>query len=281
MGWLIPLFAFLAIGALVAYRLLVGKREPGYLAITEYWVYTNQDRLPEQSVLMDRMISTNPHNKKGNAAIGAREGMLFSDIRLHIGLAKREKNPHVFRPDLFEEDTVPTKQVLSELSNCRAMVKVRYLSEARLNDSRHLQFMPHLADAISGLMEGKVIFDHSAQKLFTAEEFFNILQQNGNVEKPESHVRVAWKALVDSGYTETYGLKKVGLRELVSDPQELDSEILITGLTMRLAYHLMRNPDDIGPFEFEEFGDTFVLTLGDIREGKQIVHITRRITKSS
>ncbi len=276
MPWLIPTIALLAIAALITWRVLYGKREPGYLAVTEYWIYTDEDKLPEQTVVMDRMISNNPHNQRGNPAIGAREGMLFSDIRLHIGLAKREKNAHIFRPDLFDEHAVPTKDVLNRLSSCKSMVKVRYLSEARLSDTRHLQFMPHLADAISQLMSAKVVLDHVSQKLFTAEEFHNILQANGNVEKPESHVRVIWKETTTGCHAETLGLKKVGLLELITDPQELDSEVLVCGLLMRLSYQLMRSPQDQGPYEFEEFGDTFVFTAGEVQDGKQVIHLTRR-----
>lgn len=277
MGWLVPVVAVLAIGGILAWRFLVGKREPGYLALVEYWIYSPESKLPEQEAIMDRMIGKNPHNRRGSAAIGAREGMLFSDIRLHIGLAKREKNAHIFRPDLFEAKAIPTKEMLERLPECQSMVKVRYASEARLRDTRHLQFMPHLADAVSELMGGRVIFDRISEKLYLSEEFHGLLAANANMERPEAHVRVEWTETADSCYAETLGLKKVGLKEFVTDPQEADNEVLVKGLLMRLAFSLVRDPELAEPWEFDEFGDVFVFTLGEIdAEGRQIVHMKRR-----
>ncbi len=276
MNWLIPVVALLGIAAMLAWRFLVGRRVPGYFAITEYWVYTDQTDLPPQEKIMDRMISANPHKKPGFAPIGAREGMLFSDIRLHLGLAKREKNPHIFRPDLFQDNCVPSPEVLALLPQCQSMVKLRYASETPLKDTRHLQFMPHLADTVSDLLQGKVVYDRIAEKIWSAEEFRDILDKNPNVERPDSHVRVVWTENEHGCFAETLGLRKVGLAELKTDPQEKDNEVLVTGLMIRLAFHLVRTPEDQGPFEFEEFGDVFILTLGDIADAVQTVHLTRR-----
>lgn len=276
MGWLIPVLCTLVIGSLVAWRILVGKREPGYLALTEYWIFTNQRKLPDQTALMDRLISSNPHNKPGRPSIGAREGMLFTDVRLHLAVALKEKNATVFRPDLFIDDVEPTAEILQRLAECNALVKVRYASEAVLKDTRQLQFVPHMADALAQMMEGQVVFDHAAEKMWTAEEFHSLLQQNNNAERPEFHIRVKWKSDGDSWFAQTLGLRKVGFADLKSDPQESDREVLITGLLMRLAFHLVRKPEETGPFEFDEFGDLFILELGEVEDGFQKVAIRRR-----
>lgn len=276
MSWLIPVIALLGIAALLAYRFLIGRRVPGYLAVAEYWVYTPQSQIPPQEKLMDRMVSSNPHHKRGFAPIGAREGMLFSDIRLHIGLAKREKNSHIFRPDLFEDHVVPSPEVLALLPDCQSMIKLRYLSEATLTDTRHLQFMPHLADAVAELTEGKVVYDRIAEKIWTADQFRQILQNQPDVERPDAHIRIVWTENEFGCFAESLGLRKVGLAEIKTDPQERDNEILVTGLMIRLAHHLFRDPQDLGPYEFEEFGDHFVFTQGDLADGVQTVHLTRR-----
>ena len=280
MDWLVPVLAVTSIAALLAWRYFNGRRQPGYLSITEYWIYTDAVAIPPQQKIMDRMINANPHNPPDQPLITTREGMLFTDIRLHMGLAKRERNPHIFRPDLFEENAVPSPEVLAALPDCHSMIKVRYTSEAVLDDNRHLQFMPHLADAVADLTQAKVVFDHIAERLWTAQDFHNLLAQNPNAERPEAHVRVLWKEESEGCHARTLGLRKLGLKELQTDPQEPDSEVVVTGLMIRLAYKLFRTPYETGPFEFTEFGDTFKFTLGeDIDAETRLVHLTRRQTK--
>ncbi len=275
-GWLVILLTFGSLAGLIVYRWLYGKKLPGYVALTEYWVYGPGELLPDQTRLMERMISNNPHNRRGRPAIGAREGMVFSDIRLHIGLAKRARNPHIFRPDLFDEDLVPSPEVLTRLASCQSMVKVRYVSESKLTDTRHLQFMPHLADSVAELMSGTVVFDHVMERLFTFEEFHEALGNNNNAERPDFHVRVQWKNDGEGFYAVTHGLRKVGKPEMRTLPQETDQEVLVVGLMMRLAFQLVRKPDEPGPFPFEEYGDTYVFEPGEFLEGRQVVHLVKK-----
>lgn len=280
MEWLIPVLALGSVAAMLAWRFLVGRREPGYLAVSEYWIYTDADKLPPQEQIMDRMISSNPHNQPDRPVITTREGLLFSDIRLHIGLAKREKNPHIFRPDLFEGDVVPDEEVLQALPECHSMIKVRYASESPLQDTRHLQFMTHLADSVAQLTNGKVVFDHVAERIWTANKFHDLLAQNPDAERPDAQLRVIWNDHPEGAYAATLGLRKIGLKELRTDPQESDNEVVVTGLMMRLAYQLFRRPHETGPFEFEEFGDTFVFTLGEVIDSEnRLVHLARRQSK--
>gem|GEM_PF-554828 len=278
-GWvyfLVPVILGLVLFGLFAWRAFMGRREPGYLSLTEYWIYTSEIKLPDQTTLMDRMISSNPHNRPGRPCIGAREGMLFTDVRLHTAVALKDKNPTFFRPDLFEENVEPTKEILSRLAKCDSLVKVRYLSEARLKDFRHLQFVPHMVDAISGFMNGSVVFDHVSERIWTAEEFRGFLEKNGNCERPESHLRVVWSSDEEGSFARTYGMRKIGMDDLRTDPQEEDREVLMVGLLTRLAFHLFRKPEDEGPFEFDEYGDIFILELGDRDGACRKVSIRRR-----
>ncbi len=266
-----------ALAAVIAWRRLTGKRVAGYFALTEYWVYTTSDLLPKQEAVMDRMISANPHNRPGRPCIGAREGMLFTDIRLHIALAKRAKNPLVFRPDLFESDLEPSKEVLQRLSDAQSLIKLRYMSEAVLKDTRHLQFMPHLADAMNDLAQGLLVYDVVCERLYTTDEFKALLDKNNNAERPDVHVRVVWHVDNDGlGFATTKGLRKVGLPELKTDPVQGDQEVLVTGLVHRTAHHLVRNPSDESVLEYEEFGDTFLIERRE-RQGEHLaVGIKRR-----
>lgn len=275
----IPLALILSLAGLLAWRALVGKRLPGYLARTEYWVYTTQTKLPPQERLMDRMISSNPHNQRGNPCIGAREGLLFTDVRLHLAVALREKNATLFRPDLFQEDVQPTPETLAALAESTAIVKVRYVSEARLPDTRHLQFLPHMADAVASLMDGRAVFDHTAERLVTAQDFHQTLADNNRAERPEFHVRVLWKNTAESHYAHTRGLRKIGLRDLRTQDQEPDHQTLVSGLLMRLAFHLVRKPEEnAGPWEFEDFGDKFVFARAGRDDQFDIVSLQRRQT---
>lgn len=268
-------------GALFAFvlfwRWMTGRRVPGYLALCEYWIYTPHENLPKQELWMDRMISSNPHNKRGRVCIGAREGLLFSDIRLHIALAKRSKNPNIFRPDLFADDAVPNPEVLSNLAGSNSLIKVRYMSQAHLKDTRHLQFIPHLADTMVDLAEGSVVYDVVCEELYSAEAFTELFKNNSNAERPDFHVRVLWNEELDgTGNAYTRGLKKVGLPELKTAPVEADQEILIVGLLLRIAYQLIRDQSTEGPFEYEEYGDTFILELQPEKGKETLVSIKRR-----
>ena len=277
-AWAVAIAIAATIAAVLGWRHLTGRRVPGYLALCEYWVYTTHGHLPEQKALMDRMISANPHNRPGNACIGAREGMLFTDIRLHIAVAKRSKNPHIFRPDLFQESVEPSAEVLSRLAEADSLIKVRYRSEVELRDMRHLQFMPHLADAMTDLSEGLIVYDVVCEQIYSAEDFRALLEKNNNAERPDMTVRVSWG--VDrtdgTGYAETKGLRKLGMEEMRTDSVEADQEILIVGLLMRVAHELVRDPCKQGPFEYKEYGDTFVLEPRKVSGQMTRVAIRRR-----
>ncbi|MBS1710199.1 MAG: hypothetical protein JSS71_00580 [Armatimonadetes bacterium] len=276
MIWLIPVALILAAFGLLAWRAFNGRREPGYLALTEYWLYTTGTKLPDQTELMDRMISANPHNRPGKASIGAREGLLFTDVRVHLAVALKDKNPTFFRPDLFEEGVEPTKEILERLAKCPALVKVRYASEARLKDFRHLQFLPHMVDALAEKMGGEVVFDHISERMTTAGEFQGFLEQNNNAERPDFHLRIAWMSDEDGSFARTFGLRKIGWDELRTEPQEDDRQVLMTGLLTRLAHHIFRNPEDPGPWEFDEYGDVFILQLAGRDPIGRRVGIVRR-----
>lgn len=277
-GWLILGFFVVAFLGILGWRLIVGRRKYGYLALTEYWVYVDTPQLPSQEKLMTRMITENPHNRPGRACIGAREGMLFTDIRTHIAVVKREKNPHLFRPDLFHSDISVTAEILERLSSSTGFIKVRYASEVELRDTRHLQFVPHMADAASDLCGGLVVYDRVMEEVWTAEEFRSRLAANNNAERPDFHGRVVWEKIEEGCSAVTKGLTKVGLREWRTGKVECDQEVLVIGLMNRVLQKLIRNPKDPGPYAFEEYGDEFTLApTGLINEGEDIISITRKV----
>lgn len=267
----------LAIVALLIFRKVVGKRVKGYLAIAEYWVYGNVTTLPALEPLMDRMISSNPHNRRGRPAIGAREGMLFTDIRLHMGLGLRSKNPSSFRPDLAEEAVIPTPEILTRLSQTQTVITVRYASEAIVKDFRHLQFLPHYADAVASLTGGTVIFDRISQEIWTAEEFHAKLESNNNAERPDFHIRTEWIRTEEGARIVTRGLRKLGMSEWRTDFLPEDYEVLAMALMIRATSMLVRDPNPSFPISLEEYGDTFMIAPDGESDGYTKVMIQRQV----
>lgn len=274
LGWVTLLGFVLAAVAIFAYRFLYGRSKHGYLAHTEYWVFVPEGKVPPMPRIMDRMIKKNPHNTPDGVCITQREGMIFSDIRLNISVAKREKNPHAFRPDLFEETVVPTKEILEALSDSSALVKVRYTSKAALPDTRHLIFLPHLADAIADLCKGKVVFDTVAQRLFLAEEFSSLL--DAPADRPDLHVNLVWKSDGDESYAQSQGLRKVGQDEIKTDSAKADQEVLIRGLATRASHKILREMRTPESMELSDFGDTFLLSFRTGKDALTHVSILRR-----
>jgi len=277
-GLLILSLFVLAIVAILIYRKLVGKRVKGYLAIAEYWIYGTTDALPPTEKLMDRMISTNPHNRKGRPSIGAREGMLFTDIRLHMGLGLRSKNPATFRPDLLDEAVVPTPEILTRLSQCQSVITVRYASEAILKDLRHLQFLPHYADAVGELTKGSVVLDRISQEIWTAEDFSARLAANNNAERPDFHIRLDWVRNEEGNRIVTRGLRKLGRREWRTELLPEDYEVLATALMIRATSSLMRDAEPSFPISIEEYGDTFLIEPAEVEDGFTSVKIYRQLS---
>lgn len=277
-GWLILSSFFVMAGLILLWRYMVGKRRPGYLAVTEYWIYSNAQRIPPTEALMDQVVSKNPANKPGRPSISAREGILFSDIRLQIAIAKREKNPHAFRPDLFEENAVPSAEVLERLAASSTIAKIRYASEVPLIDGRHLQFVTHLTATMARLLRSKLIFDTVSDRFWLTEELEEELQRSNDGERPDLHVRVLWKKGLDGCYAETLGLRKVGLNEIKTGLQEQDMEVLISDIVHHSAMRLFAKGESAYPIEYKTHGDTFVVTKEGVEDGRQIVKLTRRIS---
>lgn len=274
-GWLL-----LGTLALVLVMLIYAARRskrPSFLAFCEYWIYLPGVKLPEQEALMTRIVAENPHTKRGKPAIGAKEGMLFTDIRLHLAMAIRTRNPHVFRPDLFAGRAEPTKEMLARLAESSGMAKARYASEQPLEDLRHLQFLPHMASAVAALGQGSVIFDKVQEKLFTVERFDELLNESVDCARPEFHTRILWIADEEVGHAETRGLRKIGLRELRTAPVLPDQRTLVTQLLQEAVGILWKLPTMPPSIEIEIFDDQFLLTI--IQEANQeqaTVRIGRR-----
>lgn len=267
LGWVI-LGAILG-SALGLWWMSRRRAKPGFLAHAEYWVYLPEAKMPPQDAIMTRMIQTNPH---GAGVIGPREGLLFSDIRLHFGLATRQKNPQLFRPDLFRDRAEPTPEILASLADSVALVKLRYVSEIPIPDFRHLQFLLHASDAVAELGQGKVIYDAINARLMTDRDLHQRLKATPDATGFDINVIVDWAPNDEARAT---GLTKVGLPDLHTPESPSDHRALILQLMEEVARRLWDSASFIDSMEIEAYGDLFSIKLEREMRDLATVKITR------
>jgi hypothetical protein len=255
--------------------MIFGPRKRKYFAACEYWVYLPGAEIPDQELLMTRMISRNPYARGGELPITKREGLIFSDIRLHISLVLRSKNPHVFRPDLLGEPLEISADALKALADSQSLVKVRYVSEEKLTDDRHLQFLPHYADSVIFLAKGLAVYDVVAERLYLPAEFAAILSQSVKVTSFDAHVRVLWHKELASGNARTKGLIKKGFPELQTDEAHLDQQVLVTEVMEQAARQIWDMDEVPKEISVNVFDDEFKLEIQPAKTGPYRVRILR------
>lgn len=273
MAWAFVSAVVAVVAGLLWWR--VRRRDPIRLVRCEYWVYLKTPQLPSQDAILTRMVAENPHTRPGLPCIGAREGMLFSDIRLHCAVALRAKNPHVFRPDVFHEHIEPRREVLEALADSLAVARARYYSPTPLPDDRHLQFLPHFADAIASLGGGTVVYDPIGERLWLAEEFFDALERAPAASGPDFHLSVFWQAAEPGGFAYTRGLAKVGLSELRTQAAPTDQRVLVMDLTRQLALRFWESRSVEREVQLTAFGDAFWGLIEGERGGEMSVRFMR------
>ncbi len=231
--------------------------------------------MPDQDAIMTEMISRNPYSRRGQSPIGPPEGLIFSDIRLHIALVLRTRNPHAFRPDIFDEAEDLDAEILDSLENSQSFVKLRFVSEEPLKDKRHLQFLIHAADAVARLGGSTTIYDHTTGSLMTRERLATRLTEHFDATHPEVQVRTKWVPHLSGGHLETRGLVKIGLPEIQTDVLEADQQFIArTVLEEGIAksWSLSAIPD---PWEVEAYGDRFQILPAAAKNRTTQVRILR------
>lgn len=270
--WLVVGFA---LGLAVGYILVTRRHHTKFEAISEYWVYLPTAKMPDQSELMDRMIGSNPFSQAGRSPIGKKEGLIFSDVRLHTALILRSKNTNAFRPDLFETDVDLTAGQLQALSRSQSIVKVRYVSDQPLPDKRHIQFGIHAAAAIAALGGGELIFDVCAERMFDVLELDSELNTHFDATVSDLHVRTIWSKSDLGGQAYTRGLTKMGAAELRSADVSEDQRVLATEVIATAARKIWDEGKAPDPFDIEVFHDQFRLLVGGAKDGFCSVRILR------
>jgi len=268
-------FCAFILGLVGAFFFVTRRGKSRYFACAEYWMYLPGVEMPEENDIMTRVIGRNPYVHKGRQTIGTAEGLVFSDVRLHIALVLRKRNALAFRPDVFDSAAEPTAEQLQLLDNANAFVKARFVSEDVLKDARHLQFLPHLADAVSELGEGQLIFDVVAEKLMTRAELSDYLRKHAEVSGPDFHTQVVWRAGIDSGYAETRGLVKVGHKELRTPNTPSDQRILVVAVLQEAIRQIWSTPILPETLEIQAFDDRFRVVFEPGRDKFTTVRVLR------
>lgn len=258
---------------IIAGYVFVTRRVPkrNYLASAEYWVFLPDEKMPDQNAVMDRTIGKNPYGR----VIGTNEGLLFSDIRLHIALVLRSKNRHAFRPDQFDSAIESSPEMVRRLEASSSFVKVRYVSEDPLPDARHLQFLPHAADAIAELGGGTLIYDVTAERLIRREDLQDLLANQRDVSGPDVHTRVLWRHEIDHGHAETRGMVKMGHPELRTPGSHSDQRVLIAAVLEEAMRRLWLERSLPETLEVEAYDDRFSLRFEPSKDRFALVRIMR------
>jgi hypothetical protein len=270
------IFLSFVVGIVAGYFAIIHRpRRKRFLASAEYWVYLPGDEMPDQNAVMTRTIGMNPYHHRSRPAIDTKEGLLFSDVRTHFALVLRKKNPHAFRPDLFDSCTEVSAEALDALAQAHSFVKVRFISEDRLKDARHLQFLPHAADAVAELGEGRLIYDVTAERLILRDELEATLRTKADVSGPDVHARVIWRPEIEAGHAETRGLVKVGHRELRTPSTPTDQRILVVLVLEEVIRQLWQAPTLPETLEVAAFDDRFRVLFEPGRDAFTKVRILR------
>lgn len=263
------------VGLILVSILRMRTQAAKYFAACEYWIYVPHETLPNQEAVMTAMVAQNPHARPGFTPIGPREGIVFSDIRLHVSMVLRSKNPHTFRPDLFEEGVEVSADSLTALASAKGFVKLRFISESPLPDRRHLTFMVHLADAYARLGAAVAIFDVVSETMYDPAEFHALVGADADAARPDLHVRIDWRSPLGAGKATTRGLIKVGLPEVQTALASPDMRQLVTEVLRETAHQMWHSGSGDGPVLVEYFGDKFEVTLAPVKGGGREAHIVR------
>lgn len=235
---------------------------------SEYWVYVRKDRLPNQHRITGDLFKRDEMSQQ--------EGLLFSDVRLNIVQVLASKNLQLFHPDILDE-TVPADSPLwQECSTACALIMVRFVGAKPESDIRYLRLLPRLAMAIARLADGVGILDVGQRQLVSPAEFEKLCSADADPADADTNVRVHFQD-IPAPEVHTWGLSKIGLRELTTGPLNADMRVLAASLLQAAAakvWSAKKMPDQV---DVEAYGQAYRLmpTAGrkGVENGRQVLRI--------
>jgi hypothetical protein len=231
----------------------------------ELWIYVPEVAKIDQTKFIDRMVGANPMMRRGQPPIGAKEGMLFTDVRFILGNALRSKNAQWFRPDLFEDWVEVDEGAIEQVAASQAFIRLAYLSKKPLDDRRHLRFMAHAAAAMGDLHGGLAVYDSEKRQLSTFHAYREKLEMDpiSGSESAAFHVRAHHSEDNRTREYRSLGLHKIGHHDLLMMGFPVDEQLMVEH-GMEAAIQAVWNdgslPDEL---DFEYLGQKGRVIRGD------------------
>lgn len=241
----------------------------------EYWVYVREPKLIPQEVLLARLLRSSPFDIQEPRALGPEHGLLFSDIRLHVALVLREKNSHLFRPDLFETHIEPSPAHIEALGRAQAVLRASFRSAQPEPDRRAVRLLPHLAEALAYYGKGEVVFDFVAERLIDAEGLREYLTRSPSADDAGFHARAIWQTTPDGGFASSRGFAKIGLPDLITPESPHEERTVIHGVLEEAIGTIWGAGNIPEPLELEYVGGRFRVSFESARRGPLKAHIHR------
>lgn len=238
--------------------------------ILEYWIFIEGDSIPEERILIQHLVKAR--------AIDGSNMLIFTHIGMHMAMVSRTKNPHLFHPDLYEDDTVSDRLLPLAAARAPSMVILRFLSNSPVTEQGYLTFMPHLAQAIGELSGGIAVYDLGQKRLFSFSEFRDNVGKGKEASRWDAHVRVQWSPLPFM-HAETMGMQKEGLPNLETGPMEADERMLVMHLLQEAASTVWKERKIPEFLMIDYFGSQFKIIFesmkGNREERKALVTLLR------
>ncbi|MBS1718965.1 MAG: hypothetical protein JST35_00805 [Armatimonadetes bacterium] len=218
----------------------------------EFWIFLPHEELPSIEILIPKLAQAE--------AVGAEELGLLHDIRFTYSRVARAENPHVFRPDLFEDHIVPTAEQLTELANSKMIARIRFISPPH-KAKPGLILMPTMAFVIARTAGSSVIFDTVSEELLSLDDLGARIKADRYFKLATSHARTVF--CMQSGLlrAETRGLAKQGLPEVRTAPIRPDQKILIQAVLNQFIEAVWNLAELPVSTRVTVFGDAFEVRL--------------------
>lgn len=244
MYWFLLFDLAVLLALLIVFRHKQAKPE----ASTEYWVFLKSAKLPHQASLMRDLIK--------RRVISQQEAMLFNDVRLNVIHVLRSKNPALFQPQSFEEAEPIADPIWLECAAAQSLAMVKFTHAKPEADTRYLHVLPHLAYSLAKKADGIGIFDVEQRKLLRVEELAQQLEDPEVCDACDFHVRVQWQE-IPFCEAHTWGLSKIGLKELTTGPIDHDFRTLAGQLLQGSAAAIWKNKSLPDLIELNEYGSDY------------------------
>jgi len=266
-------YPFLVAIGLIVLLFLVRERRvqaESIRGVLEYWVFVNGDSMPNQNSLMRQLVK--------NGAISTNDALLFTHIGLHTAFILRAKNPHLFHPEGFEDETLKDTSLAIDAAAAPSLVILRFLAPDASQDSRYLGFLPNLAKAISDVAGGVAIYDVGQKRLFSPPEFAKLVGDGQDASRLDAHVRVRWTDIPLTS-AQTLGLRKTGVPDLTTEAMEPDERVLVSHLLTEAAEQIWNSHKIQDKIMIQYLGTQFQVRIDKkakgLLPGTALVHLMR------